>query len=155
MSGNLTDSPGARQDPRPVPRPVPTPDPARPGFGKRAYRGVEPYTDLVWLGWSSRDSYDGTIFGLATTWKYVDAPAVRNRVAGLVARIADRLIQDEWRILDGKGHVTRSTPTFQLAQMRAFLSICPQRFAPCDPRPVKHDVRTRRRPARPLRRLVR
>jgi len=103
-------------------------DPARPGLGKRAYRGIEPYTDLVWLGWSSRDTYDGTIFGLATAWKYVDDPAVRDRVAGLAAHIADRLIEDDWGIIDGKGGVTRSTPTFQLAQMRAFLTICPERF---------------------------
>jgi hypothetical protein len=38
-------------------------DPKRPGLGTCAYRGKGPYADLVWLGNSSRDAYDGVLFG--------------------------------------------------------------------------------------------
>ncbi len=104
-------------------------DPARPGLGKRAFLGVPPYEHLVWLGWSSRDTYDGTVLGFAATWQFVDVPEVRARVKGLVARLGDRIIADDWQMLDGKGNATKSTPRFKLAVMRLLLSVCPERFS--------------------------
>jgi len=103
-------------------------DPERPGLGKRAFQGVEPYTDWVWLGYSSRDTYDGTVFGLAATLAYVKDPEIRSRVTQLVERIADRLIADEWDILDGKGNRTRSTATFKMPWLRLMLSASPERY---------------------------
>lgn len=81
-------------------------DPERPGFGQRAFLGVPPYEDLVWLGNSSRDVYDGVIFGLATTYRLVDDENVRARIATIVDRVIERLESDNWDIVDGKGNVT-------------------------------------------------
>lgn len=103
-------------------------DPDRPGLGKWAYKGDAPYDHLVWLGFSSRDTYDGTVLGLAAAWKYVDDAEVRMRVRQLVDRIGDRLVKDEYRVDDGKGHVTRPTPSWQLAWMRLMMSASPDRF---------------------------
>lgn len=104
-------------------------DPARPGLGKRAFQGVESYADFVWLGYSSRDTYDGTVFGLATTLAYVKDETVSVRVKRLTERIADRLIADEWDILDGKGNRTRGTGTFKVPWLRLMLSAAPERYA--------------------------
>jgi len=98
-------------------------DPERPGLGKRAFRGVEPYADLVWLGYSSRDTYDGVNFGLAITWAYMKDDEVQGRVKAIVERVTDRLIEDSWNIPDGKGNVTRATPTYKAAWMRTALSV--------------------------------
>jgi len=103
-------------------------DPERPGLGKRAYKGVEPYQDLVWLGYSSRDTYDGAIFGFATTLAYVTDREILDRTRQLVERVGDRLISDGWDILDGKGNRTRGMGVFKMAWMRAMLSANPGKF---------------------------
>jgi hypothetical protein len=103
-------------------------DPERPGLGKRAYMGVEPYSDLVWLGYSSRDTYDGTIFGLATTLAFAKEQEILERTRQLVERIGDRLIGDEWDILDGKGNRTRGTASFKIPWMRTMLSSNPEKY---------------------------
>ncbi|MBI5093836.1 MAG: hypothetical protein HZB26_15525 [Candidatus Hydrogenedentes bacterium] len=104
-------------------------DPERPGLGKSAYRGEGPYGKLVWLGNSSRDVYDGAAIGLATVWVYVADPEIHARVKKIIERIADRLIADDWYIVDGKGHRTRPTPSFKLEWMRLALTANPERFA--------------------------
>jgi hypothetical protein len=78
----------------------------RPGLGTRAYHCVAPYEDLVWLGNSSRDTYDGVHFGLAAAWVYVDDEEVRANVKSLVIRIGRRLEADRLFVCDGRGHVT-------------------------------------------------
>lgn len=103
-------------------------DPERPGLGKRAYQGVEPYTDLVWLGYSSRDTYDGVNFGLATALRYVEDPEILDRVRRLVERVGDRLMADGWDILDGKGNRTRGMGSFKAAWMRLMMSARPEKF---------------------------
>lgn len=103
-------------------------DPERPGLGKRAFAGVAPYTDWVWLGYSSRDTYDGTIFGLATTLAYVKDEEVTARVKALVTKIGDRLIADEWNILDGKGNKTAGKGMFKMPWLRIMLSVAPERY---------------------------
>lgn len=92
-------------------------DPDRPGLGKRAFRGVPPWEDLVWLGWSSRDTYDGVQFGLAMAWHYVDEAAVRDRVREMVTLVGRRLRLDGFNIPDGKGNVTMGLNTFRLPWM--------------------------------------
>jgi hypothetical protein len=101
----------------------------RPGLGKSAYRGVEPHDSMVWLGNSSRDTYDGTSIGLATVWAFVKDAEVHDRVRRLVERIADRLIADGWTLVDGQGHTTRATPSWKLAWMRLILSANPDKYA--------------------------
>jgi hypothetical protein len=103
-------------------------DPERPGLGKCAYQGVEPYTDLVWLGNSSRDTYDGTSFGLATAWAYVDDAAVRQQIKTIVETVGKRLVEDEYFVIDGKGHKTNPTPSFKLSWMRLMASVSPDVF---------------------------
>lgn len=105
-------------------------DPDRPGLGKSAYRGVDPWAGQVWLGNSSRDTYDGVGLGLAMVWAHVEDPGVRERVRTIVERVVNRLIGDEWRLIDGKGHQTRPTPWWNLAWLRIALSVAPEKFAP-------------------------
>jgi hypothetical protein len=105
-------------------------DPNRPGLGTRAYRGEGPFADLVWLGDSSRDAYDGVLFGWAATWACVREPPIRGLVATLVERVVDRLKQDGWAIVDKPhGIRTRPTPLFKAAWMRLALSVNPSRYA--------------------------
>lgn len=104
-------------------------DPERPGMGNWAYQGVEPWSDHVWLGYSSRDTYDGTLFGLATTWAYVDDPDVKAAITKIVETVGDRLVEDEYYIIDGKGHTTRPTPTYVMGWQRMMISVNPERFA--------------------------
>lgn len=103
--------------------------PDRPGLGKCAYWGVEPYSKLVWLGNSSRDTYDGTSFGLATAWVYVEDAEVRQQIKTIVETVGKRLIEDEYWVLDGQGHKTNPTPSFKLSWMRLMSSVCPDVFA--------------------------
>ncbi len=56
-------------------------DPERPGYGTWAWRGVEPYTDYVWLGNSSRDIYTGVFLGYACVLGVVEDEAARAKVA--------------------------------------------------------------------------
>lgn len=100
----------------------------RPGLGTRAYRGVAPYDDLVWLGNSSRDTYDGVHFGLAAVWEYVDDEEVRARVKAFAIRIGRRLEADRFFVLDGRGHVTRPTLQWRCAWLRLLLSVAPEEF---------------------------
>lgn len=101
----------------------------RPGLGKCAYWGVEPYSDQVWLGNSSRDTYDGVNFGLAVTMAYVKDHDVLERVKQLVERIGDRLIEDSWTILDGQGNRTRGLGSFKMTWIRTMLSANPKKYA--------------------------
>ncbi len=100
-------------------------DPGRPGLGKKAYRGAAPYENLVWLGDSSRDAYDGFNFGIATVWAHVDDPEVRAKIRDIVSAVAANLKANEFHIVDDKGHRTRPTPWFQLAWLRTIASVCP------------------------------
>jgi hypothetical protein len=100
----------------------------RPGFGARAFPGAVPYADLVWLGASSRDTYDGIHFGCAAVWRYVDDAAVRARVRLLVERIGKRLIADRFLLLDERGHVELPNPSFWNAWLRLMLTVSPDTF---------------------------
>jgi len=103
-------------------------DPERPGMGKWAYKGVAPREHFVWLGNSSRDTYDGTSMGLAAVMKHVDDPEAQTRARTLVRRIGKRLIEDNWFVDDGQGHRTRPTITWQMAWMRLMMSADPEQF---------------------------
>ncbi len=104
-------------------------DPKRPGFGRRAHRGEGKYADWVWLGGSSPDTYSGVVFGLAAAWAYVDDAEVRERVRLLAECIADRLLADGFRIMDGKGSAWRCGRTLRMAVRRLCLSVNPVKYA--------------------------
>ena len=106
----------------------------RRGLGTLAYRGIAPYGDLVWLGNSSRDTYDGIHFGLAAAWAYVDDGEVRAKVESLVIRIGRRLEADRFFICDGRGHLAWPSLRWQCAWLRLMLSAAPQEFSRLRPR---------------------
>jgi hypothetical protein len=103
-------------------------DPQRPGLGKWAYRGGEPYTNLVWLGNSSRDTYIGFNLGISAAWANVDNREVRAKIKEIVTVIGNRMLEDNWSVIDGKGHTTRPTPTFKLSWMRTIATAAPDKF---------------------------
>lgn len=104
-------------------------DPARPGFGKKAFPGVPPHGNLVWLGHSSRDSYDGVNLGLAMAWVHVPDPAVRARIKALVERVGTRLVADGFAVMDGKGNQWGATGTFKASWMRTMMTVAPEKFS--------------------------
>ena len=95
------------------------PDKRRPGFGTCAYAGTGKYTNLVWLGNSSVDTYDGVNLGLATAFRLVREPKIRKRLQTLIESITDRLIRDGWKIDDRQGHSISAT----LSMMGAVLCL--------------------------------
>jgi hypothetical protein len=105
-------------------------DPDRPGLGRWAYRGASPYEDLIWLGNSSRDTYDGVLLGLVSVWVYMPQPEIRQRIGQIAERIIDRLMADHWRIADpAHGHSTGATPLFKTAWLRFALSVNRDKYA--------------------------
>jgi hypothetical protein len=101
--------------------------------GRRlVYEGAPPYEDYLWLGNSSRDSYDGIRFGLSIAWQLSGDDEVRARAESIIALIVDRLVHDEWWIRDGRGGVTRPTSWWKLAWMRTALTVCPGRVPRID-----------------------
>lgn len=97
------------------------------------FRGAPPFENLIWLGDSSRDSYDGTRLGLVSVWTLVDDAAVRTRAANLLERILDNLIANDWWIKDNQGHATRPTPTFEITYVQAALRINPEKYKDLQP----------------------
>jgi hypothetical protein len=87
------------------------PDSNRPGFGSWAFPGVGKHSSLVWLGYPSSDVYIGVNLGFATAYRFVSDTRTRARAAALVESITDRLIADDWAIVDDEGHKSRWQPT--------------------------------------------
>ena len=96
--------------------------------GTPVYRGAPPYEDFFWQGGSSRDMHDGVRFGLAAVWALSDDPETRARAAMLVERIMDRLVEDHWRIVDGQGDRTRTTPGWRAAWFSLARAVNPERY---------------------------
>jgi len=92
------------------------------------FRGAPPFENLIWLGDSSRDSYDGTRLGLVSVWTLVDDPDTHAKATLLIERILDNLIANDWWIKDNQGHATRPTPTFQLSYLKTALAVNPEKY---------------------------
>lgn len=104
-------------------------DPDRPGLGKWAYRAAPPNETEIWLGNSSRDTYTGFVFGVASAWAHVDDPQVREKIRVMVTRVGERMIADDWYIVDSiNGFRTRPVPWFKLAWMCAVATVAPEKF---------------------------
>lgn len=103
-------------------------DPNRPGFGMKAFSGVPPYDDLVWLGNSSRDTYDGTVLGLAAAYRLVEDTAVRAKIQTIAEAVLDRLEADNWTILDGQGSSTSSEASMTAAWLLTGAVINPGKY---------------------------
>ena len=104
------------------------PSPLRPGLGTSAYPGAPPHDHLVWLGASSRDTYDGIHFGCSAVWRYVGDPGIRGQVRQIVERVGTRLTQDHFLILDGRGKIQLPNPAFWNAWLRLMLTVSPDTF---------------------------
>lgn len=100
----------------------------RPGFGRRAFVGAGEFGDLVWLGDSSRDTYDGVHFACAAVWRYVDDSGVRAQVRTIVERVGQRLLRDGFFIVDGHGNVELPNPSFYNAWMCLMQNVSPHTF---------------------------
>jgi len=99
-----------------------------PGLGAEAYPGAPPHDHLVWLGSSSRDTFDGIHFGLAAVWNNVPDPAIRAQVRAIVQRVGERLVSDRFLLLDGQGNFELPNPAFYCAWLRLMLTVCPDTF---------------------------
>ena len=117
----------------------------RPGLGTRAYPGVEPYAHYVWLGKSSRDTYDGAALGLASVIAFVEDAGLQAQARDIATRLGERLVADQWFIRDGQGSLTHPSPRWRLAMMRLLLSANPERFGRLAPRYARHADQMRRR----------
>lgn len=104
-------------------------DPARPGFGRQAYRGVGDNAHLVWLGGPSRVDYAGVNLGLATAWYYIRDAKIRGQISNVVQLVVGRMEEDDWRLDDGKSDVTFVDPVLAAAWLRTAATVDPRRFA--------------------------
>ncbi len=100
-------------------------DPARPGFGKRAFPGSN---GQVWIGGTSQDTYSAVVLGLSSVYKRIRDQKIRLRASNLVEVIIRRLDEDQWRIRDGQGHETFVQPHLQLAILRTGASVNPDSY---------------------------
>jgi len=107
-------------------------DPDRPGFGSWAFQGVGAYSNLVWLGYPSRDVYVGVNLGLSAAYRLVSDTRIRVRVTSLVESIIDCLIKDSWAIVDNEGHEWRGrlTPSMKAALLRTAVTVRPAKYQP-------------------------
>ena len=92
------------------------------------HRGTPPYEHLEWLGWPSRDTYIGSFAGFGTLLALVDDPGVHARVVGLVTLVVDRLLADDWEILDGTGKTTANNRQLKAVIRRVALSANPEKY---------------------------
>jgi hypothetical protein len=107
-------------------------DPRRRGLGTRAYEAAPPRDNLVWLGDTSPEIYDGAALGLAATLKYATDPELQMRARSAVRRIAKRLDQDQWNIKDDQGHKTLTSIAWRLAWMRLAMTTAPAEYQHLD-----------------------
>ncbi len=69
-----------------------------------------PYAGDFWVGNTSRDQYTGWFMGMAWAYDTVDDPEMRAQIASNVTRVLDRLIADNWDIIDVDGERTTKAP---------------------------------------------
>jgi hypothetical protein len=63
-----------------------------------------------WVGNTSRDQYTGWFLGMAWAYDTVDDPEMRAQIRSNVTRVLDRLIADNWWIIDVDGVRTTKAP---------------------------------------------
>ena len=90
-----------------------------PLLGEKAHYGAEPYSNYAWLGGAWLDTNDGVNFGLATTYKFVNNPAIRAKVSEMSQRITD--------YLDADG-MLYSYPIFAASILRTAATVNPAKY---------------------------
>jgi hypothetical protein len=68
------------------------------------------YAGDFWIGNTSRDQYTGWFLGMAWAYDTVDHPVMRQEIESNVTRVLDRLIEDNWDIIDVDGQRTTKAP---------------------------------------------
>jgi len=68
------------------------------------------YAGDFWIGNTSRDQYTGWFLGMAWAYDTVDDPDMRVQIESNVTRVLDRLIEDNWDIIDVDGRRTTRAP---------------------------------------------
>ena len=63
-----------------------------------------------WVGNTSRDQYTGWFMGMAFAYDLIDDEAMRAQIEVDVAEVLDRLIADQWWIIDFDGEPTTKAP---------------------------------------------
>ncbi len=66
--------------------------------GNGYYQCEWPWLDRIYLGFSSRDTYVGTCFGLVSVWALVNDAGARYHAQLIIERVLDRLIDDGFDI---------------------------------------------------------
>ena len=69
-----------------------------------------PYQGDFWIGNTSRDQYTGWFMCMAFAYDLVNDPGMRNQIVADVALVLDRLIQDNWIIIDVDGEPSTKAP---------------------------------------------
>jgi uncharacterized protein (TIGR03437 family) len=75
------------------------------------HRAVIDGRDWHWVGNTSRDQYMGAMFGLSVACERIDDASIRARIATLVTRLVDRLLEKNWSVVMPGG---RSSTTFAI-----------------------------------------
>lgn len=70
-----------------------------------------PFAGDFWVGNTSRDQYTGWFLGMAWAYDSVDDPGLRAQIASNLTRVLDRLIADNWFIIDVDGVATTKAPS--------------------------------------------
>ena len=69
-----------------------------------------PFAGHFWLGHTSRDQYTGWFLGMAWAYDTVDDAGMRAQIQSNVTRVLDRLIADNWFIIDVDGRPSQKAP---------------------------------------------
>jgi uncharacterized repeat protein (TIGR02543 family) len=93
------------------------------GYGNGYDTCVAPWTDQIWLDYSSRDTYTGIGFGLGNVWIHVSDSATRAKCQTITERVLDRLITDSWNIISPNSQFTNWTPGFLTLWQRLGISM--------------------------------
>lgn len=96
-----------------------------------AYRGTVDGREYVWVGNTSRDQYSGVFFGLGAAFELVEEAGIRDQVRGLVTRLLDRLLRDNWAVVMPDGSVSTvfwGRADQQLSFLQIGRRVAPERF---------------------------
>jgi hypothetical protein len=86
---------------------------------------------FTWIGNTSRDQYLGVFFGLSVAYEQIQNAGLRERIAGLVSRMLDFLVANNWNVVmpDGSSSTSFLPRDDQiLSLLQVGRQVNPQRF---------------------------
>lgn len=84
------------------------------------------------MGRTSRDQYSGVFFGLGVTYDMVDEPGVCSQIEGLITRLLDFLLRNNWDVVMPNGVISttfKGLPKQQLSFLQVGRHVNPARYA--------------------------